>query len=145
MAEGCTIKGSDGLYVTWDPAKATPSAVHLSRSVQMPGSTWELGYAGFAIKVGTPGLQLCLSVRPGKALHREYGVELARCGSGQSQRWTVNGTFTFGKRISIESLAHRGTCLTVRGSGRDRKPKRPALVLERCARGGGAGDQTWST
>lgn len=143
LAGDCTLKAGDGLHLSWDPSRPPPSPVRLTRGVQLPGSTWELGYAGFEIKVGTPGLQLCLAVRTGRAVDHRYAVELARCHGGRRQEWTVGGTFTFGKDIRIESLAHHGTCLTARGRGR--RPAKGVAVVQRCVASGSAPAQTWST
>lgn len=138
----CTVKSSDGTYLTWEPARRPPSPVRLVPRIAVPGSTWELGYDGFEIKVATPGLQLCLALRPARSSARQYGIELARCSGKRDQEWTANGTFTFGRHITIQSVAHRSMCLTA--SGRTRRSRTAVVVLERC-KTRGAPDQTWST
>ena len=139
----CTVKSASGLYLTWDPTRATPSPVHLAANASLPGAFWNLGYDGFEIKVGTVGVTLCLAAVPERGRRRRVGIELSRCRGGPGQQWTLVGTMRFGSQIQIRSEAHGSMCLTA-GKRRGRA-RRSGVVLERCAARGNAPDQTWST
>lgn len=153
MAGSCTVKSSGGLYLTWDPARAVPSPVHLAAKASIPGAFWNLGYGGFEMKVGTPGLTFCLGLAPGPAQRHRYRVDLTHCTGRRGQKWTLTGTTRLGSHIAFLSVAHDTMCLTaLPGAGRSAhgrsthgRSTRATVVVERCAPGRGfAPDQTWS-